>query len=157
MSVKTYWQKLTDPRWQKKRLIILERDEFMCQQCFDTEEELHVHHIRYNNNPWDADDKYLITLCKSCHKHIEEAKKESKEALDDIITEYCTDAYYETVELIKDINSKKLNPYELLALRMAVLNFSDKDYSRLFNKYSKSKKTKKLPLDESFELEKSIF
>lgn len=67
----TYSEKLRDPRWQKKRLKILERDNFTCRYCNDTETELQVHHKKYNGEPWDAKKKHLITLCKHCHKHIE--------------------------------------------------------------------------------------
>ena len=42
---KTYSQKLRDPKWQKKRLEVLQRDEFCCQLCNDKETELHIHHI----------------------------------------------------------------------------------------------------------------
>jgi len=40
----TYRRKLADPRWQKKRLEILERDGFECNSCGDSSTELHVHH-----------------------------------------------------------------------------------------------------------------
>lgn len=65
-----YSKKLLDPRWQKKRLEILQRDEFTCQSCFDTENTLHVHHRRYfpGREPWDIDNKFLVTLCASCHQ-----------------------------------------------------------------------------------------
>lgn len=65
----TYSEKLKDPRWQKKRLEILERDKFTCQLCGDDETTLHVHHKKYfkNKEPWDINNKYLITLCKYCH------------------------------------------------------------------------------------------
>lgn len=42
-----YSDKLKDPRWQKKRLEILTRDEWTCQICFDTESTLVVHHQKY--------------------------------------------------------------------------------------------------------------
>lgn len=65
----TYAEKLKDPRWQKKRLKILERDEWTCQKCFDTETTLHIHHKYYKKNfePWDYPSSALITLCSSCH------------------------------------------------------------------------------------------
>lgn len=51
------------------KLLIRKRDNFTCQECNQTEEQLghklSVHHIDYdkkNNNP-----ENLITLCKSCH------------------------------------------------------------------------------------------
>jgi hypothetical protein len=64
---KTYSDKLKDPRWQKKRLLILDRDDYTCCRCSDSSTELHVHHLQYNNEPWDADDDFLETLCKHCH------------------------------------------------------------------------------------------
>jgi len=44
---KQYWQKLQDPRWQRKRLEILNRAEFCCESCGDTESQLQVHHGYY--------------------------------------------------------------------------------------------------------------
>jgi hypothetical protein len=63
-----YAQKLKDPRWQKRRLEILSRDEFACALCGDSENTLHVHHIAYTTEePWNAPDHQLVTLCASCH------------------------------------------------------------------------------------------
>ena len=69
----TYAEKLKDPRWQKKRLEILNRDKFECQGCGSTEKELHVHHCFYlkNTEPWDHPNKSLLTLCIDCHKETE--------------------------------------------------------------------------------------
>lgn len=66
---KAYSEKLRDPRWQKKRLEILERDEWTCQLCFDTENTLNVHHKVYEKGkePWDIDNNKLVTLCEQCH------------------------------------------------------------------------------------------
>jgi len=68
--MKTYAQLLKDPRWQKKRLEILERDEFSCQDCGDTESTLHVHHCYYETGkmPWEYPERSLVTLCESCHE-----------------------------------------------------------------------------------------
>lgn len=65
-----YSKKLRDPRWQKKRLEIMQRDEFTCQSCFDSESPLNVHHCyyEYGNDPWGYPDKSLVTLCESCHE-----------------------------------------------------------------------------------------
>jgi len=67
---KSYAEKLKDPRWQKKRLEILERDEWKCMSCGDKENTLHVHHIFYfpGKEPWDVHNGFLITLCEKCHK-----------------------------------------------------------------------------------------
>lgn len=70
MIKKTYSDKLKDPRWQKRRLEIFERDGWMCQHCGENTEMLSVHHRFYINGklPWEYDDKMLLTLCPSCHK-----------------------------------------------------------------------------------------
>lgn len=70
----TYSELLKDPRWQKKRLEILERDNWMCQHCRSTDKMLHVHHIKYSGFPWEAEDKFLITLCEECHE-LEESRR----------------------------------------------------------------------------------
>lgn len=62
-----YSQKLLDPRWQKKRLKIMERDNFTCTVCKNDKQTLHIHHKSYKGDPWDAPDHFLTTLCESCH------------------------------------------------------------------------------------------
>jgi hypothetical protein len=66
---KSYSDQLLDPRWQKKRLQILERDKWTCQKCSDTGATLHVHHKKYltNTDPWDYPDEFLTSLCELCH------------------------------------------------------------------------------------------
>ncbi len=51
----TYYEKLKSPKWQKKRLEILQRDNFTCQGCGSEENQLHIHHHYYkqNTDPWD--------------------------------------------------------------------------------------------------------
>ena len=64
----SYREKLKNPKWQKKRLEIFERDSYCCNSCYDDKAELHVHHLKYNDcDPWDIDNDYLITLCHKCH------------------------------------------------------------------------------------------
>lgn len=70
-----YSEKLKDPRWQKKRLEILERDKWTCQFCDDTETELQIHHLKYFGEPWEAPPTDLITVCKCCHLIHEKVKK----------------------------------------------------------------------------------
>ncbi len=65
----TYSDKLKDPRWQKKRLEVLERDGWACRYCGDTKNTLHVHHVLYlsGREPWEYELGVLLTSCKSCH------------------------------------------------------------------------------------------
>jgi hypothetical protein len=73
--MKTYSQKLKDPRWQRKRLEIMGRDRFTCTLCGDDKNTLNVHHWEYNGDPWEAGDDNLCTVCVSCHELIEARKK----------------------------------------------------------------------------------
>jgi len=65
-----YQKKLLDPRWQKKRLEIFQRDGWRCQSCGDTQSTLHVHHRWYERDcqPWEHDPEALVTLCATCHQ-----------------------------------------------------------------------------------------
>ena len=72
---KAYWEKLKDPRWQKKRLGALQDSDFHCQMCGDGTSTLHVHHKQYfkGREPWEYDVKQLAVLCEDCHSaHHEE-------------------------------------------------------------------------------------
>lgn len=73
MAKPTYYEQLKDPRWQRKRLEILERDEFACCDCGDKNETLHVHHSFYRKGlaPWEYDAAWLRTLCATCHEWAE--------------------------------------------------------------------------------------
>jgi hypothetical protein len=77
---KSYSEKLKDPRWQRKRLEVLQRDGFACILCGDTETELHVHHKVYTagSEPWDYELTSLITYCKHCHSAVESLKSFSE-------------------------------------------------------------------------------
>jgi hypothetical protein len=70
-----YSEKLKDPRWQKLRLEILERDEWSCQACGNAEKTLHVHHTHYVKGfePWDYVD--------DCHEIESSAISDSKQNL----------------------------------------------------------------------------
>lgn len=68
---RSYRKKLLDPRWQKKRLKVLERDDWACKSCGAKKRTLHVHHLGYaaSGNPWDVEDVDLVTLCDQCHQY----------------------------------------------------------------------------------------
>ncbi len=66
----TYLEKLKNPRWQKMRLKILERDDWTCQACGNKEMTLNIHHRYYKakTDPWDYPEESLLTLCEECHE-----------------------------------------------------------------------------------------
>ena len=83
MDKKSYLEKLKDPRWQKRRLEILERDEWTCQQCGNKKSPLHVHHRYYikGKDPWDYSNEMLLTLCEECHEKEVNFRKVQEESL----------------------------------------------------------------------------
>ena len=93
----TYSEKLRDPRWQKKRLEIFNRDKWACIKCGDMETELHVHHIKYEGEPWEAPNELLVTLCAHCHIEVEDLKGEC-----DIIN-------FKEIKILKSNNWKNKN------------------------------------------------
>ena len=66
---KTYSDKLKDPRWQKRRLRVMERDDWKCRDCRNHRSQLHVHHCYYipGVDPWDQPEEAMLTLCDECH------------------------------------------------------------------------------------------
>ena len=75
------WHSLyRDPRWQKKRLEVLERAEWHCENCGDSESELQVHHAYYTGSkkPWEYPINSLQALCVKCHKSAEELRQDAK-------------------------------------------------------------------------------
>lgn len=70
MVNESYSEKLKDPRWQKKRLEILNRDGWTCKKCGAKDKTLHVHHIFYSpgKDPWEIRNGFLVTLCEDCHE-----------------------------------------------------------------------------------------
>lgn len=84
-----YSDQFKDPRWQRKRLEIFERDGWSCQSCGDAESTLNVHHMRYlgNLDPWDYPNDLLITLCEECHKREGDERPGVEEALLGVLRE----------------------------------------------------------------------
>lgn len=76
-----YHEQIKHPLWQKKRLEVLELNNFTCSECSNETEELNVHHPFYKRGAmiWDYEAIELQCLCKTCHakNHIidEEIKK----------------------------------------------------------------------------------
>jgi 5-methylcytosine-specific restriction endonuclease McrA len=55
---------------EKTREIVLERDSHECQVC-KRKDSLHLHHLIKRKNGGNHNAENLITLCASCHRHIE--------------------------------------------------------------------------------------
>ena len=75
-----YRKKLRDPRWQRKRLSILERADWRCEWCGNSRSNLQVHHGWYppkgkERDPWQVPGAVLYCLCDSCHERAEVARQ----------------------------------------------------------------------------------
>ena len=69
VALSTYSDLLRDPRWQRKRLEVLNFADWHCERCGDGDSTLHVHHKRYvkGRAPWEYDIQELAVLCAACH------------------------------------------------------------------------------------------
>lgn len=65
-----YSELLKDPRWQKVRLEVFNRDAWRCHVCDSDKFTLHCHHIsyQYGKEPWDYPMDNFLTLCAGCHE-----------------------------------------------------------------------------------------
>jgi len=76
-------EKLKDPRWQKLRLEVFDRDEWACQGCGDSENTLNVHHTYYEalKEPWEYPLRSFVTLCEECHLFEKEDRPPAEKSL----------------------------------------------------------------------------
>jgi len=126
---KTYSEKLKDPRWQKKRLKIMERDEFMCRSCYDTENTLNVHHKYYiqGRKPWEYPEDLLVTLCEGCHAW----EEENKTIVNDFARVLLSDGYLasELVKLLALLRKLPVGDIGLSFIYDAVKEYDKIDWS----------------------------
>ncbi|MEE9374531.1 MAG: hypothetical protein V3V00_15860 [Saprospiraceae bacterium] len=119
---KQWSEQYKDPKWQKKRLEILERDGWKCKNCLSKEKTLHVHHISYDYNKkvWDYHNCRLVSLCDDCHKRehlfMKDAYKNLEIALElknyialDIVKLVCATLRHkdELIEFISDLEKRR--------------------------------------------------
>lgn len=81
------WQEmLRDPRWQRRRLEVLDAAGWKCEECGDSHNELQVHHRHYRSGakPWDYSRRELRALCSACHEKRTDLDREIKKDLGDL-------------------------------------------------------------------------
>lgn len=86
----SYLEYYKDPRWQKKRLEVMQRDRFACRSCCSEDKTLNVHHCYYEDGkmPWEYENSSLMTLCEDCHEYQKDTIKEHRAALLKVIGKY---------------------------------------------------------------------
>ncbi len=113
-----FFKNYQHPKWQKKRLEILERDGYQCLECDETENPLHIHHGYYEKDkkPWDYHEVTLRTLCETCHK-------EAQDTLDTIkmlLAPFPIDELRVVVGYLKGLNARAVSdrsePVELIGV-----------------------------------------
>jgi hypothetical protein len=115
----TYSQKLRDPRWQKKRLQILERDQWKCCACGCADKTLQVHHLVYaKKDPWDYDDECLQTLCEDCHEVRQELTDRASNALKMAVAKMSTEQISNAAQYLCDDALRRSQPDSFLDRRI---------------------------------------
>jgi Zn finger protein HypA/HybF involved in hydrogenase expression len=91
-----FFAKYKDPRWQKKRLEVMQQADFRCESCESGEKTLNVHHKSYkkNHNPWEYDEWELECLCEDCHNE----KHKIKDRLTAALHNFKTDVNFDYTE-----------------------------------------------------------
>ena len=79
----TYAEKLRDPRWQRRRLQVLDKADWMCEECGDASSEMHVHHKIYRKGrlPWGYEIWEYRALCLICHRDETQVRQELAELM----------------------------------------------------------------------------
>lgn len=69
MTKLTYAQQLAHPKWQRRRLEMLNAAGWACTACGNDDNQLHVHHRQYfkGRMAWEYADHELAVLCNDCH------------------------------------------------------------------------------------------
>ena len=58
---------LKSDAWQRKRYLVLKRDNWRCVYC--GERATQVHHLKYDKNIGREPIDWLVAICDECHKH----------------------------------------------------------------------------------------
>lgn len=137
----SYNEQIKSPHWQKRRLQILQRDNFTCQICGSTEKTLHVHHLCYRKDAkiWDYPDNTLITLCEDCHRTEHEMQSENDYSVTNLINDLLISGFtnFELVSILYKIahesfvNNNQLIIDDLLNRKTTIMLDGNCDYDTL--------------------------
>ena len=112
----TYSQKLKDPRWQRRRLQVLEAANWKCERCEAADKTLHVHHnfYRSKSEPWEYPSHAFAALCEECHELAEVDRRELQSCIESIYeAEFAAVNLHSAIGLLKGLrmfNALGTNP-----------------------------------------------
>jgi 5-methylcytosine-specific restriction endonuclease McrA len=97
-STSAFFAKYKHPNWQKKRLEVMEKADFECENCGDKDATLNVHHRFYvsGRDPWEYDVDELVCLCEDCHKY----QHTKDERLKASLNKYKTCSYIDPIDVL---------------------------------------------------------
>lgn len=108
MSKLTYSEQLKHPQWQRKRLEMLDRDNFTCRTCARDDKTLHVHHKTYIKGrlAWEYEDSNFETLCEECH----EVAHSHKSRMDQVLAQYPSEMWGSLASLLIGYGEEYVDP-----------------------------------------------
>jgi hypothetical protein len=152
----TYSEKLKDPRWQKKRLEIFNRDNWTCLKCGSSTKTLVVHHLKYKSDPWEIEDEFLKTLCEDCHNesHDDASIELLKNELLEEIQGFKLITIKVLIALIRKLKEYHPEKYETSIFAIWACIFHDKEFfNKLVYHYNSNKNEwKDIKIDRGFEV-----
>lgn len=68
--MKPFSEQRKSPKWQKRRLEVMEAAGWRCEECGSQTNTLNVHHELYipGRAIWNYEDQLLTCLCELCHE-----------------------------------------------------------------------------------------
>jgi len=116
-----YSDQINSPKWQKKRLDILNLHGFKCEKCGNEDKQLHVHHTRYikGRKAWEYDNDIFEVLCCDCHE------KEHKQVKEKQVVGVVSEKY---IGLIKSFDKIKLSERSIFYLRETIGCYNELGY-----------------------------
>lgn len=110
-----YTDKLKNPKWQKKRLEVLNLHGFKCEKCGCEDKELHVHHRFYikGREVWQYDNDVFQVLCCDCHEKEHLKVKE--------INEVIPEKYKNLIVLVENLNKRRGRNQEDLEMLLGTI------------------------------------
>ena len=110
-----------DPRWQRRRLEILESRGWECESCGAKDQTLEVHHCFYEwpwkNEIWDYPDNCFLVLCEDHHEEWHRKKLE----LDKLCAGFFSGDLDKAIGLLRGLRCQAVGDDVLLNREMDVL------------------------------------